>query len=135
MLKRGLRRSESRVRSAIEDDRDEMSHREAMDEAPDERALVEGMIWDMVEANETPMTVQNIVLGTWRRGKMMRVNTNKVETRSTKGMKDGVGESAKNANPAERMGKTTFGCLVKTIALKLSIGNCAVVLLSTENWL
>jgi hypothetical protein len=92
-----------------------------MEEAGDERALIEGMIWEMVEANETPMTAQNIVLGTWGRGTMMRVNINKVETRSTKGMKDGVGESAKKANPAERMGKTTLGCLVKAIALKLSI--------------
>jgi hypothetical protein len=64
MLKRGLRRSESRARNAIQDDRDEMSHRKAMEEAGDERALIEGMIWEMVEANETPMTAQNIVLGT-----------------------------------------------------------------------
>ena len=52
----------------------------------------------------------------------MRVNNNKVATRSTKGMKDGVGERAKKANPAESMGKTTLGCWVKAISLKLSTG-------------
>ena len=71
VLKRWLRRSESRVINAIEEDRDEMSHREAMEEAADERALIEGMIWEMVEANETAMTAQNIVLGAWGRGTMM----------------------------------------------------------------
>src|SRR6266702_1261590 len=96
----------------------------------------------MVEANETPMIAQNIVLGTWGRGKMMRVKINKVVTRSTKGMKDGVGESATMANPAEMIGKTMAGsftkhpaivnpaemigktmagCLVKVISLKPTI--------------
>ncbi len=32
------------VRNAIEDDKDEMSHSEAMEEAADERALIEGMM-------------------------------------------------------------------------------------------
>jgi hypothetical protein len=62
----------------------------------------------------------------------MRVNNNKVATRSTKGMKDGVGERAKKANPAESMGKTTVGCLVKAISLKVSTGICAAEVLSTE---
>lgn len=45
MWKRGLRRSESRMmENAIEDDREEISHREAMEEAGEERALSEGMI-------------------------------------------------------------------------------------------
>ncbi len=52
---------------------------------------------------------------------MMRVNVSKVETRNTKGMKDGVGERAKTANPAERKGKTMLGCLVKMISLTLTI--------------
>ena len=51
----------------------------------------------------------------------MRVKINKVVTRSTKGMKDGVGESATMANPAEMIGKTTAGCLVKAISLKPTI--------------
>ena len=132
MLKRWLRRSESRMINAIEDDRDEMSHREAMEEAVDERALIEGTTWEMVEASETLMTAQNVVLGTWGRGTMIRVYTNKVATRSTKGMKDGVGVSAKKANPAEKTGKTTLGCLVKAICLRLSIDIFAVGLLSAE---
>lgn len=64
MLKRWLRRSESRMINAIEDDRDERSHREVMEEAVDERALIEGTTWEMVEASETLMTAQNVVLGT-----------------------------------------------------------------------
>ena len=48
-------------------------------------------------------------------------------------MKDGEGESAKKANPAERTGKATLGCLVKTIPLKLSTDICAVGILSTRN--
>jgi hypothetical protein len=32
------------ARNAIEDDKDEMSHRKKMEEAADERALMEGMI-------------------------------------------------------------------------------------------
>lgn len=63
---------------------------------------------------------------------MMRVYTNKVEMRSTKGMKDGVGESAKKANPTERIGKTMVGCLVKMIPLKFTTGICAAEFLSTE---
>ncbi len=51
----------------------------------------------------------------------MRVKINKVVTRSTKGMKDGVGESATMANPAEMIGKTMAGCLVKVISLKPTI--------------
>jgi hypothetical protein len=49
------------------------------------------------------------------------VKVNKVATRNTNGMKDGVGESATMANPAERIGKTTLGCLVKMISLKAFI--------------
>jgi hypothetical protein len=75
----------------------------------------------MMEANETLMIAKNIVLGAWGRGTMMRVKVNKVVTRSTKGMKDGVGESATMANPAERIGKMTLGCLVKAISLKAAI--------------
>ena len=41
---RGLRRSDSRAKNAIEDDKDEMSHREAIEETGDDRALSEGMI-------------------------------------------------------------------------------------------
>lgn len=44
MLRRGARRSDSMVKNAIEDDKDEMSHSEAMEEAADERALIEGMM-------------------------------------------------------------------------------------------
>ena len=51
----------------------------------------------------------------------MRVKVNRVETRSTKGMKVGVGESATMANPTERIGKTMLGCLVKMISLKATI--------------
>lgn len=109
------------VKNAIEDDKDEMSHSEAMEEAVDERAFTEGMIWEIVEANEIAVIAQNIVLEAWGRGAMMHVNINNVETRSTNGMKDGVGESAKAANPAERIGKTMLGCLVKTISLKPTI--------------
>ena len=67
------------------------------------------------------ITAQNIVLGAWGRGPMMGVKISKVATRSTKGMKDGVGESATMANPAERIGKAMLGCLVKTISLKATI--------------
>ncbi len=52
------------ARNAIEDDKDEMSHRKKMDEAVDESALIEGMMCEMVEVNETHVTAQNIVLGT-----------------------------------------------------------------------
>ena len=44
LLKRELRRSDSRAKTAIKDDRNEMNHKEAMEEAADERAFSEGMI-------------------------------------------------------------------------------------------
>ena len=43
-LRRELRRSENMVRNATEDDKHEMSHRKAMEEAVDDRAFMEGMI-------------------------------------------------------------------------------------------
>ena len=52
----------------------------------------------------------------------MRVWTNTVATRTVRGMNDGVGERARNANTVAIAGNTRLGWLMKITSLRLAVG-------------
>jgi hypothetical protein len=57
MFKRRLKRSNSTMLNATVDDRDDNIHREMMEREVDERACIEGRMWERVDAIETPKSV------------------------------------------------------------------------------
>jgi hypothetical protein len=122
LLRRRLRRSDMiTALNATADETEDIIQSEKMEEAVDERAWIDVVRWERVEASEMPAIAPKMALAAWGRGKTMRVWTNTVATRIVKGTNDGVGESAKKANTVAVEGNMRFGWLMKITSLGLTV--------------
>jgi hypothetical protein len=61
------------IPKATADAKEEIIHSEMMEAVVDERAWIEGIKCEMVEASDMPEIAPKMVLGAWRRGTTIRV--------------------------------------------------------------